>query len=305
MDRLQQLEEELASLKEAVFTLREEVTQLRQESRTGGIEALLSQRGLPLMAHGDRSQVLLSAAASQKDQDTFYQLMRRYSFRLFARDLIQFPQGRDLSLLSRYCSIKTVRSYLNILSELSIAEIRQDRSYRLLADHVTSFGSTLEWYVSEIFQREFTAPALFNARLRNTRYGGDYDVITIVSGYLFYVEVKSSPPRGVELEAVSAFLNRLQDLNPHITVFLVDTELRMYDKIVPLFAEALDQMGRRSEDWTVLRLVNEIFHVDHRIYLINSRKGIYSNLRFCLRDFLRWEKKMGLGVENAAIPDPR
>jgi hypothetical protein len=137
------------------------------------------------------------------------------------------------------------------------------------------------------------APALFNARLRLTLHGGDYDVISTVAGHLAYVEVKSSPPRGVELPAVSAFLNRMEDLGPEVAVFLVDTELRMRDKIVPLFAEALRQMGRSSREWPITRLMNEIFHIRHTIYLINSSKGIYSNLRVCLRAFLRKEKGSG------------
>jgi hypothetical protein len=154
--------------------------------------------------------------------------------------------------------------------------------------------------VSEILQREFMAPALFNVRLQNTRHGGDYDVIALVSGHLVYVEVKSSPPRGVELPAVSAFLNRLRDLQPRVAVFLVDTELRMKDKIVELFTEALAVDRELTESYEVERLVDEIFHIRHAVYLVNSRKGIYSNLRCCFRDFLRAGTKAG---ELTSIPN--
>ncbi len=150
--------------------------------------------------------------------------------------------------------------------------------------------------MSEILQREFMAPALFNVRLQNTRHGGDYDVIALVSGHLVYVEVKSSPPRGVELPAVSAFLNRLGDLQPRLAVFLVDTELRMKDKIVELFAEALAVDHEPAESYEVERLVDEIFHIRHAVYLVNSRKGIYSNLRCCFRDFLRAGTKAGESI---------
>jgi hypothetical protein len=97
----------------------------------------------------------------------------------------------------------------------------------------------------------------------------------------------------VELQAVAAFLNRLRDLQPHMAIFLVDTELRMKDKIVPLFAEALGARDEPSESHPVSRLINEIFHIPHGIYLVNSRKGIYSNLRLCFRDFLRAGKTAG------------
>jgi hypothetical protein len=116
-------------------------------------------------------------------------------------------------------------------------------------------------------------------------------VVTIIAGRLAYIEVKSSPPRGVELPAISAFLDRFQELQPQVAVFLVDTELRMMDKMVPLFIESLLKRQEWHGGAGVERLVHEIFHIGHRIYLTNSRKGIYTNLRICFRDFLRWNKE--------------
>jgi len=61
----------------------------------------------------------------------------------------------------------------------------------------------------------------------------------------------------------------------------------MKDKIVPLFAEALETNEHRRNAPVIARLVNEIFHIEHGIYLVNSRNGIYTNLRRCFRDFLQ------------------
>ena len=295
MDRIERLEAEVGALKATVSELQSEVLALREGQRTARhpVEALLWQRGLPVMAHGDLSRTLLPPNLSPTGKERFYRLMRRYSFRLFLRDLIQFPEGADLKLLTRYCSLRTVRSYLKELTELGIVACDRERGYQLIPKQVSSFGSTLEWYVSEIFQREFIAPVLFTVRLEHTRYGGDYDVIAIVSGHLLYVEVKSSPPRGVELPSVSAFLKRLRDLQPQMAIFLVDTELRMKDKIAPLFSEALAAAHEPTQSHPVSRLINEIFHIRHGIYLVNSRKGIYSNLRYCIRDFLQTAKNAG------------
>jgi hypothetical protein len=295
MDRLKQLEAEVEAIRTTVSDLRNEVFALREEQRAcrHPVEALLWQRGLPVIAQGELARTLIPPNLSSYGEEHFYQLMRRYSFRLFLRDLIQFPEGAELTVLTRYCSIRTVQSYLEDLAELGIVKFGRDRNYQLISHQVSSFGPTLEWYVSKVFQREFMAPVLFNVRLEHTRYGGDYDVVAIVSGRLVYVEVKSSPPRGVELQAVSAFLNRLRDLQPHVAIFLVDTELRMKDKIVPLFTEALGARGEPDESHPVSRLINEIFHIQHSIYLANSRKGITSNLRYCFRDFLRTGRKAG------------
>ncbi len=290
MDRLEQLEKKIGDLEQEVQQLRQEVHTLSsQVVQNHPVEKLLWQHGFPVISHGDHSQLLFSSNILPAGLAAFYDLMRRYSFRLFARDLIQIPEGSDLRPLTRYCSPKTVRYYLKVLGELGIA-LYTGASYRLLKK-VPSFGPTLEWFVSEIFRREFLSPALFNVRLQNTRFGGDYDVVSLIAGFLVYVEVKSSPPRGVEHPAVDAFLGRILDLEPHIAVLLVDTELRMRDKLVPLLAESLTKENRSGPDWAIARLSGEIFHIRHSVYLANSRKGIYSNLRACFRDFLLWNRK--------------
>ncbi|MHC1728756.1 MAG: hypothetical protein AB9866_22605 [Syntrophobacteraceae bacterium] len=285
MDRLESLERQIEELRAEIADMNRKIENLY--SLTAGnhpVERLLRQQGFPVIAHGDRSQLLFPPNISADGMRSCYQLMRRYSFRLFLRDLIQTPEGEDSGQLTRYCSLKTVRDYLRTLAELGIVSTAAG-GYRLLKK-VPSFGPTLEWYVCEIFQREFLSPALFNVRLRNTVHGGDYDVISIIAGYLVYVEVKSSPPRGVEHQAVNAFLDRIRDLRPHLAILFVDTELRMRDKLVPLLSEGLEREGGIGSQWTVSRLVDEIFHVRHSVYLINSRRGIYSNLRICIRDFL-------------------
>lgn len=302
MDRLEHLEKKLEALEARVSELSKEVAYLRREEalKKHPVEAFLAQRGLPVLAQGERVQLLLPPSATPEHQERFYGLLRRYSFRLFLRDLIQFPEGESLLALGRYCSLKAVRSYLKSLSELGVVEFEKEKRYRLVRSHIASFGPTLEWFVSEIFQREFLAPALFNVRLDQTLYGGDYDVVALLSGYLVYAEVKSSPPRGVEQPAVSAFMKRLEDLKPHVAFFLVDTELRMKDKIVLLFTEALKKQAYKSdasenkEQPVVGRLVDEIFHIGHGIYLLNSRKGIYSNIRLCLRDYFGGSKESRL-----------
>jgi len=294
-DRWQRIEEEVEELKVQVADLQQRLARL---GRTGAhpanpVEVSLRQRGLPVLAHGDLTRLLLPANASADQTTRWYDLLRRYSFRLFVRDLLQIPEGSDVSVLSRYCTEATARRYLRELRELGVVVLADADAYCLVARQVTSFGPTLEWYVSQILQREFLAPALFSVRLLNTQHGGDYDVIALLDQRLLYVEAKSSPPRGVELPAVEAFLDRLEDLQPEVAVFLVDTELRMRDKIVELFQEALTRrFGPDSGSlWPVERLVEEPFHIGHGVYLINSRKGIYTNLRLCMRDFRRWEQQ--------------
>lgn len=289
MDRIEKLEKEIEELRAEIAGLKREVQTFSRDTLINPVEIVLAQQGFPVLAHGDRSQLIFPPDISSGSLNRFYELMRRYSFRLFMRDLIQFPEGSETRSLTRYCSLKTVRSYMSALAEQGIVSV-DEGGYRLLRQ-VPSFGPTLEWFVCEIFRREFLAPAVFNVRLHNTRHGGDYDVIALPAGYLVYVEVKSSPPRGVEQEAVNAFLGRVRDLQPHVSILFVDTELRMRDKLVPLLSEALSGEGRTGPEWAVSRLVNEIFHVRHSVYVINSRKGVYTNLRTCFRDFLLRDRR--------------
>jgi hypothetical protein len=282
MERLEFLERRLSQLGERIEALEQNVGDLCFFTRHP-VEKLLWQLGFPVINHGDGAQLLFPHAIGDRALSRFYSMMKRYSFRLFMRELIQEPEGEDFCALSRYCSPKTVRSYLETLAALEMVALSA-RGYRLLRK-VPSFGPTLEWFVCELLRREFLSPALFNVKLKNTRHGGDFDVVSLLAGRLVYVEVKSSPPRGVEHQAVEAFLARFEDLGPSLAVFLVDTELRMKDKLVPLFDGALERQAKTDSSWAMQRLVDEIFHVRHCIYVTNSRKGIYSNFRTCFRDF--------------------
>ena len=284
-NRLQRIELELDALRKEVAELRSAVSSLveQRERLQHPLEALLRQRGLPILSRGHDNRFLPLPGTPVHKQNEFYRIMRRYSFRLFLRDLIQFPEGEGIAPLTRYCSPRTALTYLRVLESMGVVAVGAGPSYRFLPRHIVSFGPTLEWYVNEILQKELLAPSMFNLRLEHTRFGGDYDVMAIVSGHLIYIEVKSSPPRGVELPAVNAFLNRLRDLQPQMAIFLVDTELRMLDKMVPLFDESLRAQHGGESPWAIERIVDEIFQVGHSVFITNSRKGVYSNLRTCIR----------------------
>jgi len=296
--RLERLEAELNSLSQQVSELSGSMRSLLegQGRLRHPIEVLLRQRGLPILSRGHDDRFLPMPGVSLHKRDELYAWLRRYSFRLFLRDLIQFPEGPDVTPLTRYCSPRTAMAYLKHLESMGVVGLGPGPSYRFLPRHIVSFGPTLEWYVSEIFQRELMAPSLFNLRLEHTRFGGDYDVMALVSGQLIYVESKSSPPRGVELPAVKAFLNRLSDLQPQMAIFLVDTELRMLDKMVPLFDESLRAQQGCGPPRTIERVVDEIFHIGHTVFITNSRKGIYTNLRTCIRHAFHHRKSAELPV---------
>jgi hypothetical protein len=65
----------------------------------------------------------------------------------------------------------------------------------------------------------------------------------------------------------------------------MDTELRMKDKIVPLFE---DELSRRYEaPPSVIRMEKELFQIGDRIFIINAKDGIASNIGKVLDRYFR------------------
>ncbi len=243
------------------------------------LEAALAERGLKVYRKDPTDRLLLPPGAPADLQERFYGLMHRYSFRLLLRDAIRLERFRTDDL-TRFCSPRAAAGYVRFLAGAGVVE-PEEGTFRLTRP-VGSLGPTLEWYVARLLEREFLAPAIYGVRFRNTAAGGDFDVIALLRNDLAYAEVKSSPPKGIEVAEVRAFLRRLEDLEPWVSFFIVDTELRMKDKIVPLFEEATE--GRAP-----VRVHGELFRLAPAVYIINSRKGIATNLRRCLLDARRRE----------------
>ncbi len=255
----------------------------------GGLPQMLKRRGLILQRTVGPQRLLVHRGMSPRAKEEFYRLMHRYSFRLWLRDVIRLREGNDLEAICSYCSASSCREYMEILSRMGMVQIQPGGAWRLLRPGVTSFGETLEWFVAEIFRREFCAQVIHGVSLRSPPPGGDFDVLAAVEGFLVYVECKSSPPRGIEAEEMAGFLGRCHVLAPNLALFLVDTHLRMLDKMVPILEELL---GAAAPDsgltcQRVQRLEREIFHVEHTLYVLNSARRLAGNLRCCLMDFLR------------------
>ncbi len=247
---------------------------------------VLRQRGFVVDSYNPTAQVLLPHPISADRLDRFYRLLHRYSFRILLRDIIRHRDRFEIDDLLHYCSRRKAVRFVDELVSLGIVE--RDGGYRLRNRRATSFGDTLEWYVGQIFEREFASEAIWGAKLRGLESGGDYDVVAHVGADLAYVEVKSSPPRNIEQPAIGGFLKRLDDLQPDLAIFLEDTHLKMEVKINLMFAsERASQAGAGwlSPETTMLR--RGVFQAGPRVFIINSKPSIIHNLRVCLRTFRR------------------
>jgi len=110
-------------------------------------------------------------------------------------------------------------------------------------------------------------------------------VLAKLEGALLYIEAKSSPPKQVTDGEVAAFLDRVEDLAPETAVFLMDTELRMKDKVVPMFEHELAQ--RHSAPPAVARLERELFSIQDRIYIVNAKESIGRNIGTVVERYFR------------------
>lgn len=250
------------------------------------LEKLLKRRGLEVLSWSTPKDLLLPKGLQRQRQ--FYERLKNYSFRLVLRDIIKHQEAFRPQDLTRFCSVDKVEEYLVFLYKLGL--IRENKKgYRLTGQPVRSLGDTLEWFVARIFTEEFEAEAIWGIRFKNSTFGGDYDVVARMGDDLVYVEVKSSPPKNIEQKDVQGFFNRIEDLLPHLAIFFVDTELRMKDKMVPLFEEELrSRHGDESlKSHAVIRLRDELFQINHQLFIVNSKRDIVSNFRDCFRDYWR------------------
>jgi hypothetical protein len=287
---LTELWKELSGLKEEVQELRQGIARLEQEmlDSRGGIKRVIKARGMQIFCQDPVDELIFSSEASSEERTSLYELLRHYSFRLFLRDVIGKKGSFRAEELARYCSLEIARRYISSLCELKLAEAMGEGTFRLLKQSLYSFGPTLEWFIAQMFQREFASPAMYGVRFKEAPSGGDYDVITLWEERMVYVETKSSPPRGIERGEIGSFLARITDLLPDIAFLFNDTQLRMKDKIVLMLEEELyKRFGASSSNkFPIDRLVDELFHINHRIYIVNSKRDAIANFTLCLRDFL-------------------
>jgi len=289
--KLQEALREIQSLKKKVRQLTREIESIKAASieDPSPVEKMLRMRGIKVFRKNPSERLFFPPDLSPFYKIRFYELMKKYSFRLVLRDMIKYQDRFRIQDLTHYCSSKVVQGYCDLLCEMGAIIKNGKGKYRTRVSPLYSFGPTLEWFIAEMFKREFASPAIYGVSVKNTPSGGDYDVIASWNQRLVYVEVKSSPPKGVELNEISTFFSRMDDILPEVSVFFNDTQLRMKDKLVLMFEEELERRhGRESKTlYPVERLIEELFHVQNCIFIVNSKKDVIENFQICLKHYLQ------------------
>ena len=263
--------------------LRDENRRLRRSINrlTASLDVLLKRRGFRIFKQAPSGDLLLPA---EEFLDEYCRMLHRYSFRLFIRDVIKHQDFFQAENVTRYATAGVTADYLRYILSIGLIAKTGD-GYQLARGPVKSFGETLEWYVAEILKREFCLESIWGVKFKRPCIGGDYDVLGRFNGSVLYVEVKSSPPKQIYAAEISAFLDRVSDLLPEIAVFFMDTELRMKDKIVPMFEDELAK--KYAVPPAVTRMEKELFQIDNRIFIINAKDSIERNLEKVLNSYFR------------------
>jgi hypothetical protein len=271
------MDEESEALRQEIRRLRKTLAEL-----TPDIEALLMRRGFRVYKKEPGEDLLIPG---DRFIDRYYEMLKRYSFRLFLRDVIKHQEKFTEKEVTRYATAEVTKDYIEYLLEIGLLEGAGGRAFRLSERPIKSFGETLEWFIAQIFIREFSTEAIWGVKFKRPSVGGDYDLIAKINGSLLYMEVKSSPPKQIYANEITAFLDRVMDLGAEMAIFFMDTELRMKDKIVPMFEEELRR--RYASPPEVKRMQKELFQISHRIFIINSKESITGNIEKALGWYFR------------------
>jgi hypothetical protein len=212
---------------------------------------------------------------SEESVEAFARRLDHYAFRLFLRGALGQRGGFQPSRATRYVDGDTARGMAETLVALGLAEPAGRGRFRLLHP-ARSFGGTLEWYLARELRHRLGFDTAAGLRFSAPGVGGDLDVVAAAEGRLVLLEVKSSPPRQLEEAEVGAFFDRLDALRPDLALFVVDTALRLGDKVVPLLSSELARGGGTSS--RPRRLRREIWAIAPRLLAVGAKGGLLTSV---------------------------
>lgn len=249
---------------------------------SGDALATLARRGLrPSLARPD---LPFPPDLSGETADTLADLLGHYAFRLFLRGAIQHGDGFTPEQATDYVKAGHARAFAEKLVNLELAVAAGRNRYRLVR-RAASFGGTLEWYVAHELRRWLGFDVATGVKFRARGVGGDLDLVATAEGKLVYLELKSSPPKHLSEGEVAAFFDRVRLLAPDLTLFVVDTALRLSDKVVPMIAAGL---ARHADEPPIPRRVErDLWALGPHLYVVNSKPDLMANIGRAMAEGLR------------------
>jgi hypothetical protein len=248
------------------------------------VATMLRQRGWQISSFSPRDRLLLPRRRDLASIDSYFEDLRHYYFRRLLQEAAELrvigPEAQQ-KLEARWGG----RAVAQTFSRLTTYELlsRAADTWVLTAPRNRTFGETLEWFVAQVFTREFAAPAAWGVSVRQIRRGGDFDVVAVVSGRLGYVECKGSPPYNVSAEALARFLDRAHQLASDFAILLLDTTLRIERNIIDNLQSMLTRDPETGQN--ILHATAGVYEARgaRPLFVVTSRRSLIVNLRWCLR----------------------
>jgi len=217
--------------------------------------------------------------------ESLAQRLAHYAFRLFLRGAILKSGGFAPSEATRYLAPEQAKMHAEFLVDLGLAERTQPGRYRMIWP-AKSFGGTLEWYIARELEARFGFDVLTGVNLQVRGGGGDVDVVAAAEGKLVCLELKSSPPKNLSASEVAAFFHRLRFLRPDLGLFVVDTALRLSDKVVPMLRDELGRVRSRRVPIPT-KIADELWALTPYLYIVNGRRDLMANIARAIAEGLR------------------
>jgi hypothetical protein len=245
----------------------------RPPAPPGEALGMLARRGLrPSLARPD---LPFPSGISAEIADALAEQLGHYAFRLFVRGVIRHGEGFTPAETTSYVSAAQARTFTETLIALGVVAASGHDRYRLVR-RAGSFGGTLEWYVGHELRRWLGFDVATGVKFHARGIGGDLDLVAAAEGKLIYAELKSSPPKHLSDGEIGAFVDRVCLVRPDLALFVVDTALRLSDKVVPMLT---GELARRSATAPAPCCVDrELWSVGRHLYVVNSRPDLMTNI---------------------------
>ncbi|MBI4838903.1 MAG: hypothetical protein HY806_07160, partial [Nitrospirae bacterium] len=124
--------------------LKKEIKRLRRVIRsiTPDLKTMLSRRGFYIYKKESKDDLLVPSNTALLRQ--FYAHLKKYSFRLFLRDVIKYQESFSVKDVARYAAEEVTRQYIGFLIKAHLAESIKDNQerYHLIKRPIKSFGET-------------------------------------------------------------------------------------------------------------------------------------------------------------------
>jgi hypothetical protein len=211
------------------------------------------------------------------------ELLGHYAFRLFLRGAILRRGPFQPAEATKYLEdSQAAAAFAEDLVALGLAA-REDAGRYSLSYPAASFGGTLEWYVARELRVRLGFDVAVGVKFHAPDVGGDLDVVAAAEGRLLYLEMKSSPPKHLAPDEVGAFFRRVRALRPHLAIFVMDTALRLSDKVLPLLQAELSTQPPPPPR----RVLREVWALTPHLYVVNARQDLLTNIGIAIAEGFR------------------